>query len=422
MLSVHYNILQVRAYVDDNFEPSGELSDVTVNVLAMNPPPLGGERWRWGHVGQSVTHASRGACVPCVCDARDGNNWGYIRATRAGQPLRPAPANNSGLGQRVRDLLDYNVTVADGLIRTKLVSVGGAPFYFYAQRLLCHSDLHTASQPHFRFSLGTDERCQFEYTVLPVAQSYVQPVSFNHLAWYPRANPEHFYEVCYFKIRLGRSFVYKDADYTIYDEVKRAVVHGGGPVVVVLESKVGRRLGNVNLTEGDPFGSRSTCPIEQSACLEFRKSGPTYDAAGVIETAVVGHVEMSTCGWRPVQSIRTDFPEVAENGTMPLRMAGSRYGVYCEKGPVLRDVQEDALGHCYAGSDVRTSSSMVPLAGVGAVFCDDWCESNPCQNEGRCRLQESGFVCFCADGFYGVHCECTRGDEQKERVCAGSGG
>lgn len=33
------------------------------------------------------------------------------------------------------------------------------------------------------------------------------------------------------------------------------------------------------------------------------------------------------------------------------------------------------------------------------------CESNPCQNGGRCKDLVNGFACLCAQGFSGVFCE-----------------
>lgn len=33
------------------------------------------------------------------------------------------------------------------------------------------------------------------------------------------------------------------------------------------------------------------------------------------------------------------------------------------------------------------------------------CESNPCQNGGRCKDLVNGFSCLCSQGFSGVFCE-----------------
>ena len=35
----------------------------------------------------------------------------------------------------------------------------------------------------------------------------------------------------------------------------------------------------------------------------------------------------------------------------------------------------------------------------------DYCEPNPCQNNGQCSSNENGFQCSCAATYYGTTCE-----------------
>ena len=213
------------------------------------------------------------------------------------------------------------------------------------------------------------------------------------------------------KIAVGGSFVHKGPGWSQYDEVKRAVVYGGGPTVLVLDSIVGVVHGNVSIHAGDPFGSRSQCvDHDRTVCIEFKKSGVAVDGRTVIETEVRGYVELSRCGLALNEAIMEDFPSVARDRRLPITMVGSKYGVYCEKGPVLADVKTDALRHCYAGSDTETSRSMRPGRAVGMVFCPDYCASKPCQNNGQCRQWENGYSCTCTVGYRGRRCECKDGE------------
>ena len=405
-------LVKVRAFASDQFKEPEQISDVEVTVIAMNPPRIGNQEWRWGRIESSMTHERQGACVTTICDIENGKNWGYIKARRAGQPLLPADPNThrgkTGLRQ-YENILDYEVL--GDTIKTNLVHINSPPFYFYAQYLLCYRERF--SDPHFRFYSGSEEKCQFEHTVLTEPQFYFDaPVGFNHLAWYPRANPEHFYEVCYIKLSIGPSFIEKGPTWKQYDEVKRAMVYGGGPTVIVLESLVGNIQGNASVLRGDPFGSRSQCAgTHKTACIEFKKSGMAVDRETVIETELRGYVELSRCGLQVNKNVMDDYPSVAEDRHIPITMVGSKYGIYCEKGPVLSDVKTDALRHCYAGSDVRTSTSMVAGVGIGATFCPDWCGSEPCQNNGTCRMWEFSYNCACTEGFRGKHCECKIGED-----------
>lgn len=35
----------------------------------------------------------------------------------------------------------------------------------------------------------------------------------------------------------------------------------------------------------------------------------------------------------------------------------------------------------------------------------DYCEPNPCRNNGQCRSKDNGFECSCVTTYYGTTCE-----------------
>ena len=40
------------------------------------------------------------------------------------------------------------------------------------------------------------------------------------------------------------------------------------------------------------------------------------------------------------------------------------------------------------------------------IFTDiNECSSSPCKNNGTCEDQVNGYICLCADGYYGTQCE-----------------
>lgn len=35
----------------------------------------------------------------------------------------------------------------------------------------------------------------------------------------------------------------------------------------------------------------------------------------------------------------------------------------------------------------------------------DWCESQPCVNDGQCKSTNTGYTCECTEGYTGTNCE-----------------
>ena len=45
----------------------------------------------------------------------------------------------------------------------------------------------------------------------------------------------------------------------------------------------------------------------------------------------------------------------------------------------------------------------------------DECASSPCQNGGTCRDLVNGFMCDCADGYEGMHCEIGKAKHKQQK-------
>lgn len=65
------------------------------------------------------------------------------------------------------------------------------------------------------------------------------------------------------------------------------------------------------------------------------------------------------------------------------------------------------LSPCSVKDEVNGYHCLCPrgFTGKNCEIETNECESNPCQNGGRCRDLVNGFTCLCSQGFSGVFCE-----------------
>ena len=71
-------------------------------------------------------------------------------------------------------------------------------------------------------------------------------------------------------------------------------------------------------------------------------------------------------------------------------------GIFCtEDNPTDIDDAEGVRDTGDAGGTVQTV--IVPT--------DEYCNPNPCQNEGQCQDGVGGFECICVDGYIGTICD-----------------
>lgn len=94
-----------------------------------------------------------------------------------------------------------------------------------------------------------------------------------------------------------------------------------------------------------------------------------------------------------------------------------------------QDAGDDDAGGDDAGDDVGGGDAANDVGqDTGRDASQRPCEPNPCANEGVCHEQDDGYVCECADGFWGEHCENEVGGREgfdphcdEEDVCTMAG-